>query len=194
MFKLRYRLESLRLVQALGVGSSLPNPWLQRLSTAVVRLTWWVHSSQVTLLLLRSSKKGSNTKMEKSAIDNTSKENSSAKVDSLNAMNSYSVRPRRSLQPRSFRNHPCREVGPSRSWWVKLRFIDQWNMPTLLSSCIFSKIVTTSISCLSSAITRVWTSYSKGGRDFMSSRWSAIPCRSLMLSSICILIGLFIEI
>ena len=170
MVKHLYRLGLHRLVQALVVISSQPNPWRQRLSTAAVRRPWWLHSSQTTPLPLRLSRRGSNIKMEKSPIDNTSKENSLVKVDSLNAMNSFSVRLRRLLLQRSFRSHPCREAGPNRSWWVRSRFIDRWNMPTLLSSCISLKTATTFISCLSSAITKVWTSCSREGRDFMSSR------------------------
>lgn len=74
MAKLHCMLEPSPQVLVQVVVSPGPNPWLH-LNTVVVRPISWPPSSQ-TMLPLRLLKRGLSIKMEKSAIDNMSRENS----------------------------------------------------------------------------------------------------------------------
>lgn len=141
--------------------------WAQLPSIAAAKQIWWPPVS-LAELPLRLSRSESSIKMEKFLIDNTSKENSSEKEDSPSVTSLYSVRPRPSLPPRLFRNLPSRGVEPSRSSWVRLKFTDLWSMQMWLNLCIFLKTATMFTFCLSFATIRVWTSFSKEGRDYTS--------------------------
>ena len=193
MVKLHFMLELNRLVLARVVVFPRLSQWATPLSTAVVKPTWWPLDSPEELLL-RLSRKGSSIKMEKFLIDSTSRENSWEKEDSQSAMSLSSARPKPSLLPRSFKSPLSRGAEPSRSSWVRLRFIDPWNMPTWLNLCIFSRTATMSTFCWSFAITRAWTSFWKEEKGSMSLRWSVILCKLSTLLNTCIRTESSIEI
>ena len=152
--------KDLELVEELRQSSL---SWI-RLSKAAAKQIFIPGLVQVLRLLRREL----SIKMGRSATGSMSRASSLEKEGSLSATNSFNVTTKPLPQPRSSKNRPCRGVEPNKSGWVRSKSTDVWNIKMWLNSRISLKRVKMFTSCWSFVTTKVWTSYSKGGRGYMS--------------------------